>query len=86
MFRPALGSKKTNYLELDFRVSLEAFTRQRHDLLKALKALAVKDWLRGATFTATTKGRVHTVVSYAQRLTQHEGEHCEQLESLLKQT
>ncbi len=45
----------------------------------------MKDWLRGATFTGTTKGREQTVLSYAQRMVQHEIEHCEQIEKLLEQ-
>lgn len=81
---PRSRLKKTNYLELDFDVSLKAFTEQRRELLKALKALATKEWLRGATFTATTRGREQTIFSYAQRMANHEREHCKQIKSLLK--
>ena len=82
---PRSRLKKTNYLELDFHQSLKAFAQQRQELLKVLKGLARQDWSRGATFTATTRGREQTVLSYAWRIAQHEGEHLEQLEAVLKE-
>jgi hypothetical protein len=81
---PLTWIRKTDYLELEFHQSLVAFTRQREELAKALEPLAIADWSRGATFTATTRGREQTVLSYVQRMTQHENEHCEQIEALLK--
>lgn len=81
---PRTWIKKTDYLELEFTSSLQAFTRQRQELLKTLAALDQQDWTRGATFTATTRGREQTVFSYAQRIAQHEHEHCEYIETLLK--
>jgi uncharacterized damage-inducible protein DinB len=83
---PRTWIRKTNYLELEFEVSLQAFAQQRQELLKAMKALARKDWLRGATFTATTRGREQTIFSYARRIAEHENEHCQQIEASLKQT
>ena len=82
---PRTWMRKTNYPEQEFHASLEAFTRQRNELLEALKALTNPDWSRGATFTGTTKGREQTVLSYAQRIAQHENEHCIQIEALLKE-
>jgi hypothetical protein len=81
---PRTWMRKTNYPEQDFYDSLEAFTEQRNELLEALKALKNNDWSRGATFTATTKGREQTILSYAQKIAQHENEHCIQIEVLLK--
>lgn len=81
---PRTWIRKTDHPELNFRLSLEAFVKQRNELLKSLKALKIEDWSRGATFTATTKGREQTVLSYAQRMAQHENEHCEQIETLLR--
>jgi hypothetical protein len=81
---PRARVRKTNYPSLEFHVSLDSFTRQRNDLLQSLKALAIEDWSRGATFTGTTKGREQTILDYARRMAQHEGEHCEQLEKLLE--
>jgi hypothetical protein len=82
---PRTWIKKTNYPEQDFHTSLEAFTKQRNELLQTLKALKINDWLRGATFTATTEGREHTVFSFARRMARHEDEHCIQIEALLKE-
>jgi hypothetical protein len=81
---PRTWVRKTNYPTLEFRVSLEGFTRQRNELLQTLQALAIGDWSRGATFTGTVNGREQTVLSYARRMAQHESEHCEQLEKLLE--
>ena len=81
---PRTWIKKTGYLELEFRQSLVAFTRQREELVKSLEPLAIAYRSRGATFTGTTRGREQTILSYVQRMTQHENEHCEQIEALLK--
>lgn len=80
---PRTWIRKTNYPELEFDASFQAFTHQRRELLKSLKALTLKDWSRSATFTGTTSGRHQTVFSYAQRMANHENEHCEQIEALL---
>jgi hypothetical protein len=81
---PRSWIRKTDYLELEFRRSLKAFTDQRRELLGALNGLAIKDWSRSATFTATTKGREQTVFSYACRIAEHENKHCDQIEAVLK--
>ena len=81
---PRSWIRKTDYLELEFRGSLKAFTDQRRELLRALQGLAIKDWSRSATFTATTKGREQTVFSYACRIAEHENKHCDQIEAVLK--
>lgn len=77
---PRQWIKKTDYLELDFRESLIAFTAQRKQLLKALKRLSLEDWSRAATI----QGREHTVFTQARRMVLHENIHCEQIESLLQ--
>ena len=71
--------KKTDYLQLDFHDSLDAFSRQRAVLIATLEALDRVDWSRGATFTATTLGRQATVLSYADRIAAHELKHLDQL-------
>ena len=81
---PRSWIRKTDYLELEFRGSLKAFTDQRRELLRVLKGLAIKDWSRLATFTATTGGREQTVFSYACRIAEHEHKHCDQIEAVLK--
>jgi len=81
---PRSWIRKTDYLELEFRGSLKAFSDQRRELLRVLKGLAIKDWSRSATFTATTRGREQTVFSYACRIAEHEDKHCDQIEAVLK--
>ena len=81
---PRTWIRKTDYPDLEFRPSLDAFTRQRRELLKSLKTLELAGWARGATFTATTTGREETVLSYVQRMALHENKHCGQVETLLK--
>jgi DinB superfamily len=81
---PRSWIRKTDYLELEFQGSLKAFTDQRRELLRELKGLAIKDWLRSATFTGTTKGGEQTVLSYACRIAYHENKHCDQIEAVLK--
>ena len=81
---PRAWMRKSDYAALAFSVSLPAFARQRDELWQLLRALPIPDWSRGATFTAVTQGREQTVLSYAQRIAQHEREHLEQIETLLK--
>lgn len=79
---PRTWIRKTNYLNSNFQASLLDFRTQREDLLKVLKALDHKDWLRRATVKATNL-REETVLSYAQRLASHEAGHCEQIDRIL---
>lgn len=76
--------KKTNYLELEFKASFLAFNAQREELLKTLRALPGEDWSRRASVKAATKIREETVLSYAQRLADHESDHCEQIDRVLR--
>ena len=76
--------KKTNYLELEFKASFLAFNTQRQELLKTLRAISAEDWLRRANVRAATKVREETVLSYAQRLANHESGHCEQIDRVLR--
>jgi hypothetical protein len=76
--------RKTDYLEQEFHSSFQTFARQRTDLLGSLNSLASEDWSRAATFTGTVKGRNQTVFSYARRIAEHELQHLDQIESVLK--
>jgi hypothetical protein len=75
--------RKTNYLELEFNASFLAFRTQREDLIKTLRALPREDWSRRANVKAASKLREETVLSYAQRLADHEYGHCEQIDGVL---
>ena len=77
---PRQWIKKTNYLEIDFHISLQAFTAQRKELLKLLKNLAFEDWSRASII----KGREHTVFTQTRRMATHENEHCEQIKEIMK--
>lgn len=77
---PRTYIKKTNYLELAFPDSFQAYKRQRHELLNTLENLSVKEWSRSAII----RDRPETVFTYVLYLTQHETAHCEQIEELLK--
>jgi DinB family protein len=72
--------KKTNYLELAFPESFQAYKKQRNELLNTLKQISIEGWSRSAIL----KDRPETVFSYTLYLTQHETAHCEQIEELLK--
>ncbi|MBC7877740.1 MAG: DinB family protein [Anaerolineales bacterium] len=77
---PRQWVKRTNYPELNFHTSLQAFTSQRKELLKLLKNLAFADWSRASTI----KGREHTIFTQTRRMATHENEHCEQIKAILK--
>jgi hypothetical protein len=77
---PRQWIKKTNYLELPFQESFQAFVAQRKKLLKVLKALSFEGWSRAATI----KGKEHTVFTQARRMAMHEDVHCEEIAELLK--
>lgn len=77
---PRQWVKKTNYADLPFQKSFQAFKTQRRELLKVLKDLSFKDWSRGAII----KGREHTVFTQVRRMAKHENVHCDQVEEMLK--
>jgi len=81
---PRTWMRKTKYPELGFQPSLSAFAEQRADLLRELSELKTSGWSRGATFTATTRGREGTVFGYATKIWDHERGHLEQLRSTVK--
>jgi uncharacterized damage-inducible protein DinB len=71
---------KTDYLDLQFKPSLRAFTQQRTELLAVLAELLPPDWMRTATVTGAGKALVRTVLFYAQWLADHERIHVGQIE------
>ena len=81
---PRTWIRKKDYPDQEFEKNLGAFRVQRTELLAALTVLALGDWSRGATFTGTTRGREQTVMSYVIRMSQHEAEHCIQIEALVE--
>jgi hypothetical protein len=81
---PRTWIDRTDYLELEFRPSLDAFTRQRTELLAVLKPLPPEVWLRSATVTGAGKVLERTVLSYAEWLATHERSHVKAVARLVR--
>jgi hypothetical protein len=81
---PTTWIKNTNYPDLEFQPSFQAFTTQRAELLTRLEPLAPEDWLRGATVTGAGKPLERTVQFYAQWLAKHERSHLKQFRQLVR--
>jgi len=77
---PRQWIKKTNYPDLMFQESFQAFLMQQNNLLNVLNNLSIEDWSRAAII----KHREHTVFSETRRMALHEDIHCQQIEELLK--
>ncbi|HET7036430.1 MAG TPA: DinB family protein [Thermomicrobiaceae bacterium] len=76
---PRTWIKQTDYPELDFHPSLDAFTAQRAALLALLEPLPAEAWSRSATVTGAGKPLTRTVHTYAQWLARHERPHVKQI-------
>jgi len=77
---PTTWIKSTDYLDLEFQPSLQAFTTQRIALLAILEALPPDGWARSATVYGAGKVLERSVYSYAQWLATHERPHVKQIE------
>lgn len=76
---PRTWMQRTDYPALEFRPSLDTFTRQREGLLATLEALPAGAWSRAATLTGAGRPIERTVQSFAQRLAVHERPHIKQI-------
>ena len=82
---PRSWMNKPTYREQAFDVALVSFTQERQKLVKALTELDEAGWLRRATFTGVSdRQRDQTVLSYSDRIVNHEQPHLDQIESLLR--
>lgn len=81
---PRTWITKTDYLEQAFQPSLEAFTRQRTELLEVLESLAPEAWARSAMVRGAGKPLERTVHFYAQWLAIHERPHLKQIEQIVR--
>jgi hypothetical protein len=79
---PTTWINSTEYLELEFQPSLQAFAAQRTGLLASLQALAPAAWTRSATVTGAGKALERSIHSYAQWLARHERPHIKQIERI----
>lgn len=77
--------KKPEYVGRGFEEGLELFSEGRRNLVGMLRSLSPEGWSRRATFTATTRGRDQTVMSYARRIADHEAGHIVQFEDVVNQ-
>lgn len=80
---PTTWIKQTDYRELEFRPSLQAFAAQRAELLAVLQPLAPGAWSRTATVTGAGKPRQRSVHTYGLWLANHEQMHVRQVERIV---
>ena len=81
---PRAWITRTDYPELDFALSLDAFARQRSALLATLQPLTVAEWERTATIRGAGSPLQRTVHFYAQWLARHERSHLKLLPRMLE--
>jgi len=79
---PRTWIRRTDYPEQAFH-SLQAFTKQRAELLAVLEPLPPDAWSRAATVTKSGSVRTQTVLSFAEQLATHEQLHLEQIELIV---
>ncbi len=81
---PRSWIKSTDYLELGFHASLEAYTAQRAGLLALLEPLTPADWARTATITGAGAPLVRSVLIYGDWLAHHERPHLKQIARIVE--
>jgi hypothetical protein len=81
---PTTWIKNTDYREIEFAPSLQAFTRQRGRQLAVLGHLPNEGWSRTATVLGGGNPLELTVRSYADRLARHERTHWRQVAKTVK--
>lgn len=80
---PRASMRRPAYADQAFGVALEQFASDRRKLVAALSELDAAGWTRGGTFTGTSpREQAQTVLSYAERLVDHEQAHLDQIEML----
>ena len=70
---------RTNYPDLEFRPSLEAYAAQRAALMAVLETLTPAAWAREATMRGAGKPIRRSVLGFARRLAIHERPHLKQI-------
>lgn len=76
---PRTWIARTDYPDLDFRISLRAYTAQREDLVAFLESLPREAWSRSGTVRGAGKPLERTVFWYAHSLVVHERPHLKQV-------
>lgn len=76
---PTTWIESTNYRDLDFRSSWQAFAEQRVRLLGLLDSLPAVGWSRTALVTGAGPATERTALSYMDRMARHERTHVRQV-------
>ncbi len=76
---PRTWIKRTDYLDLEFAPSFQAYAAQRAGLLALLDALPPEAWGRRATLTGAGATLQRTVLIYAESIAVHERAHLKQI-------
>ncbi len=79
---PTTWIKSTDYPELEFHPSFQAFAAQRADLLTILEPLPAEAWSREAKVTGAGKPLIRSVYTYAESLVVHERPHLKQIQRI----
>lgn len=79
---PRTWIKKTDYLSQEFQPSLQAYSRQRADLLSVLEPLPPESWSLSVIVTGAGKRLERTVQFYAQWMATHERPHIKQIDRI----
>lgn len=78
---PQVLIETSGHRNLDFHDSLEAFTKQRTELVRTLEKLPPGAWSRSGTFTGAGAPLERSVLFYADWIARHERPHVKQLEA-----
>jgi hypothetical protein len=81
---PRTWIEQTDYVDLQFEPSLQAFAAQRAELVAVLEPLEPRDWSRSATITGAGRPLERTVLFYATWLTRHEQTHLKQIQAAMR--
>lgn len=76
---PRTWMTRTDYPDLEFQPSLDAYAAQRAALLRVMGELSPVEWARTGTFTGAGRPIERTVRSFAHRLAIHERPHLKQM-------
>ena len=80
---PTTWIKHTDYPDLDFHLSFQAFAAQRATLLTILEPLPPEAWSREANVIGAGKPLIRSVYTYAESLVVHERPHLKQIQRLI---
>ena len=82
---PRTWMRDTDYLDLEFGVSFDAYTKQRRALVSRAKRLSPEEWSREATITGAGKPLVRSAHTYAEWIARHEQPHIKQIAAAVRQ-